>query len=780
MATPDKMSPSHRRIRLLEARLASTPKPADTPVARSPDHSATPVPQRAPILASTVPVPVSTPLISAAPPPLENTESVRSFSSDAALPPPLPTPAPNARRKYAPPPPQPSSRPSKQQRKRKRQSPAPRRNGRVDAFFKPVTPSATGTPPVARRLVLALHDRTSPATATCPRTPHDNPTANAVTANAATAAGSASSAASRQASDTSNSSRPGSSASRPTNNNPPSSNTPVSTPAPPPPPPPPPEDLMDVMPDGNEDDDESYQHLRAMIDSLKLDNDRLNEENSSLRQSVTQLEDDLNTARAESEDLAAQVECDLPTMRTELDEKERALDAATNRCVALENMLTKIARSCARLSREKSERDSVTACLRLGRPAVERRGTSFQEIWEDGEELRRLETQLREVVDERFVIDQKRKDVLKKRKREGIENDMPPPSLPVVRANVPFEDTANFATEQEEIYRVRLVALKRTENSIMEQHAKLIRERDLLVRELRRQKDERLSKFGDFRILNERYVLLNLLGKGGFSEVFKAVDLREGTYVACKIHQLAYSWSEEKKQNFVKHAMREYDIHKTLQHPRMVKLVDIFEINGTSFCTVLEYCDGCDLDTYLRANKQLPEKEAKSIITQVFSGLLYLAEQQKRIIHYDLKPGNILLHKGEVQITDFGLSKVMSETETTADGMELTSQGAGTMWYLPPECFEPASQARISGKVDIWSAGVILYQMLYGRKPFGHDQSQEKMFREKTVQHQDLMFPPKPAVSDAAKDLMSKCFARKPADRPDVREIISHPFIKKK
>jgi hypothetical protein len=78
---------------------------------------------------------------------------------------------------------------------------------------------------------------------------------------------------------------------------------------------------------------------------------------------------------------------------------------------------------------------------------------------------------------------------------------------------------------------------------------------------------------------------------------------------------------------------------------------------------------------------------------------------------------------------DFGLSKVVDEGHT--QGVELTSQGAGTYWYLPPECFvvRPGGAPTISNKVDVWSVGVIFYQMLFGRRPFGHEQSQEQILR---------------------------------------------------
>jgi tousled-like kinase len=127
---------------------------------------------------------------------------------------------------------------------------------------------------------------------------------------------------------------------------------------------------------------------------------------------------------------------------------------------------------------------------------------------------------------------------------------------------------------------------------------------------------------------------------------------------------------------------------------------------------------------------------------QVSSALKYLNEIKPPIIHYDLKPGkflssivkllsdvinarvflgNILLtggSVGDVKITDFGLSKIMDPEIYNPDhGMDLTSQGAGTYWYLPPECFMVGkTPPKISSKVDIWSVGVIFFQCLYGKK----------------------------------------------------------------
>ncbi|CAF1369746.1 unnamed protein product, partial [Didymodactylos carnosus] len=272
--------------------------------------------------------------------------------------------------------------------------------------------------------------------------------------------------------------------------------------------------------------------------------------------------------------------------------------------------------------------------------------------------------------------------------------------------------TLNEWYEQDEILRLRQLTLKKEEVELQQDLEKLDRERNLHIRELKRLHNEDHSRFNLHQILNERYLLLILVGKGGFSEVHRAFDLKEQRYVACKIHQLNKEWKDEKKVNYIKHALREYNIHKHLEHNRIVKLFDVFEIDTNSFCTVLEYCHGNDLDFFLKQNKTIPEKEARSIIMQIVNGLKYLnIEIKPPVIHYDLKPGNVLLgsgeKSGEIKLTDFGLSKQMHEDSyDDVDGMDLTSQGAGTYWYLPPEVFvQGPNPPKISSKVDVWSVG---------------------------------------------------------------------------
>lgn len=483
------------------------------------------------------------------------------------------------------------------------------------------------------------------------------------------------------------------------------------------------------------------------------------EDVASLRAKITALEEDLQKSRQESshyQQLCHQLEKELKDL------KDHEQQMKPKRMKIMSDLLISVSKAERQEARMKVRQDS----LRLGNVGVIRAGTVISETWEDGQTLKDLNAHLRHLLEMKEAVERQRKSLKKRQSDKGDGID--------AETGVQEED---FLIH-DEIYKSRLASIKREEETFLRERDRYELDKGRLIREMKRIRDEDGSRFNNFQILNHRYALLNLLGKGGFSEVYKAYDLVEHRYVACKLHGLNAQWSEEKKQSYIRHAIREYNIHKTLVHHHIVRLWDIFEIDHNAFCTVLEYCSGKDLDAVLKATPILPEREARIIIVQIFQGLVYLNKRTQKIIHYDLKPGNVLFDDlGVAKVTDFGLSKIV-EDDVGSQGMELTSQGAGTYWYLPPECFELSKTPLISSKVDVWSAGVLFYQMLFGRRPFGHDQTQERILREDTIINaRKVEFPSRPAVSNEAKDLIRRCLTYNQAERPDVLTIAQDPYL---
>ncbi|KAL3354789.1 hypothetical protein AABB24_019075 [Solanum stoloniferum] len=504
----------------------------------------------------------------------------------------------------------------------------------------------------------------------------------------------------------------------------------------------------------------SYKKVQDSLPKEQLGhNGQTASEEEILRAKIVALEEELKKSRQEATDY--QYRCQ--QLEKELkDLKDYEQQTKPKRTKIMSELLISVSKAERQEARMKVRQES----LRLGNVGVIRAGTVISEAWEDGQALKDLNAQLRNLLETKEAIERQRK-LLKKRQPDKSDGGD-------VEGGLQEEDS--FI--QDEIYKSRLASIKREEDMIMRERDRYELEKGRLIREMKRIRDEDGSRFNNFQILNHRYALLNLLGKGGFSEVYKAFDLVDHRYVACKLHGLNAQWSEEKKQSYIRHAIREYNIHKTLVHHHIVRLWDIFEIDHNTFCTILEYCSGKDLDAVLKATPVLPEREARIIIVQVFQGLIYLNKKSQRIIHYDLKPGNVLFDElGVAKVTDFGLSKIV-EDDVGSQGMELTSQGAGTYWYLPPECFELSKTPLISSRVDVWSAGILLYQMLFGKRPFGHDQTQERILREDTIiKARKVEFPTRPAVSNEAKEFIRRCLTYNQAERPDVLTIAQDPYL---
>lgn len=149
----------------------------------------------------------------------------------------------------------------------------------------------------------------------------------------------------------------------------------------------------------------------------------------------------------------------------------------------------------------------------------------------------------------------------------------------------------------------------------------------------------------------------------------------------------------------------EVGILQSLRHKNIAKLVD-FRKTQNNFYLFLEYCEGGNLAEYIRTRRKLPEPEAIKIFGQIIRGLA--AMHHSKVMHRDLKPSNIILHNGTVKIADFGLACKFSKDQ-------MLRTFAGTPLYMAPEILKGHVYNQ---KVDIYSAGNVLYEMLYGVTPF--------------------------------------------------------------
>lgn len=300
-------------------------------------------------------------------------------------------------------------------------------------------------------------------------------------------------------------------------------------------------------------------------------------------------------------------------------------------------------------------------------------------------------------------------------------------------------------------------------------------ERAEFARELRLSTDRNQSDFRIDQTLHEgRYLLLQLIGRGGFSEVWWAYDKQESRSVAIKIQNMDKQWSTQVKDNFKRHSDREIKILSSTQHKNVVSFYESFYIDDNTLALVMEYCGGGDLAEMIRRRGRIPEKEAKIILAQVIGGLLALRLKENYVIHYDLKPANILLSEDQiVKITDFGLSKIV---EGDTSSIELTTQGTGTYYYAAPETFQRGKSVYITKSVDTWSLGIIFFEMLYGTRPFGE-----------IVSHQENLvgahiFSQAVKVSEQGKNFILKCLEKDPAMRPDLSTLATddeyiHPIL---
>ncbi|MCU6760768.1 Serine/threonine-protein kinase PrkC [uncultured Roseburia sp.] len=246
----------------------------------------------------------------------------------------------------------------------------------------------------------------------------------------------------------------------------------------------------------------------------------------------------------------------------------------------------------------------------------------------------------------------------------------------------------------------------------------------------------------------DRYEIVGKIGAGGMSDVYKAKDHTLGRFVAIKV--LKQEFSED--STFVTKFRTEAQSAAGLEHPNIVNIYDVGCENG-NYYIVMENVEGITLKTYIEKKGQLTFKEALSIAIQVGRGIQ--AAHAKNIIHRDIKPQNIIIStEGKVKVTDFGIARAASSNTIHSDVM-------GSVHYASPE---QARNGYVSNRSDIYSLGIVMYEMVTGRVPFDGDSTVAV-----AIQHlQDEMVAPSAYAKElpiSLEKIILKCTQKSPDRR---------------
>jgi len=258
------------------------------------------------------------------------------------------------------------------------------------------------------------------------------------------------------------------------------------------------------------------------------------------------------------------------------------------------------------------------------------------------------------------------------------------------------------------------------------------------------------SRFIPGAMIDGRYRIISLLGRGGMGEVYRADDLKLGQPVALKFLPVELETNPDRLERF----LAEVRTARQVTHPNVCRVYDIGEVEGHHFLS-MEYVDGEDLASLLLRIGRLPQERAVQVSRQICAGLA--AAHDQGILHRDLKPANVMVDgRGRVRLTDFGLAGL-------AEDIKPSDVGSGTPAYMAPE---QISGREVTVLSDIYALGLVLFEIFTGRRPFEADSMAE-------VQRMHTSSPPS-SLTHFVQDLdptveraVLRCLEKEPADRPE-------------
>ncbi len=259
--------------------------------------------------------------------------------------------------------------------------------------------------------------------------------------------------------------------------------------------------------------------------------------------------------------------------------------------------------------------------------------------------------------------------------------------------------------------------------------------------------------------INDRYKIVKTIGEGGMANVYLAEDEILNREVAVKI--LRGDLAEDEK--FVRRFQREAISASSLNHPNIVEVYDVGEDDGSYFI-VMEYINGVTLKNLIKKRGKLSLVEVVDIMKQLTSGIA--CAHKNNIIHRDIKPQNVMiLDDGKIKITDFGISTALNSIEMTQ-----TNSVMGSVHYLPPE---QASGKATTFKSDIYSLGILMYELLTGTIPFKGETAVEVAMKQLKEDLPSIV-KKNPEIPQSVENILMRACAKNPLNRYDSVEEMYH------
>lgn len=260
----------------------------------------------------------------------------------------------------------------------------------------------------------------------------------------------------------------------------------------------------------------------------------------------------------------------------------------------------------------------------------------------------------------------------------------------------------------------------------------------------------------------EKYKRIKVLGKGSFGKAY-LVENTEAQEL-CVVKQMETLMMQPKERD---EAVKEAMLLKKMDHPNIVRFQEVFMTRKGRLCIVMDYADGGDVHMEIkgRQGKLIPEEQISQWFSQTCFALMHVHE--RKVLHRDLKTQNIFLMKsGQVKLGDFGIARVLDATKDYAKTM------VGTPYYLSPEIIEDRPY---NFKSDIWSLGVVLYEMTTLKHPFDAESLHFLAIKILQGQYPD----PDPQYSPDLVKLIRSMLAKSAHGRPSVQEVLAYPILNK-